>query len=165
MKKTHVGFKGKAESRGKAESERKVMQFFSSLADETRLHILLSIAENPKTVNEIYSFVGRNKMTLSAISHQLKHLNDLEIVTYKKVGSEKFFELFVNCPLSECVKKDTKGLYKKAAAGEIKDLIGFSESSPYEAPVDPDIEALTHQEGVDESVSKIMEFFKKNKLL
>ena len=83
----------------------------------------------------------------------------------REAVGEKFFELFVNCPLSECVKKDTKGLYKKAAAGEIKDLIGFSESSPYEAPVDPDIEALTHQEGVDESVSKIMEFFKKNKLL
>lgn len=75
------------------ESEKKVMQFFSSLADETRLHILLCIAENPKTVNEIYSFVGRNKMTLSAISHQLRQLNDLEIVTYNKVGSEKFFEL------------------------------------------------------------------------
>ena len=35
------------------ESEKKVMQFFSSLADETRLHILLSIAQNPKTVNEL----------------------------------------------------------------------------------------------------------------
>ncbi len=75
------------------ESEKKVMQFFSSLADETRLHILLCIAENPKTVNQIYYFVGKNKMTLSAISHQLKQLNDLGIVTYKRVGKEKFFEL------------------------------------------------------------------------
>ncbi len=75
------------------ESEKKVMQFFSSLSDKTRLHILLSIAKNPKTVNEIYDFVGRDKMTLSAISHQLRQLNDLGIVSYKKVGKEKFFEL------------------------------------------------------------------------
>ena len=69
------------------------MQFFSSLADKTRLHILLSIAENPKNVNEIYNFVGRDKMTLSAISHQLKQLNDIGIVIYRKDGKEKFFEL------------------------------------------------------------------------
>lgn len=75
------------------ESERKIMQFFSSLADETRLHILLSIAEKPKTVNEIYDFVGRNKMTLSAISHQLKQLTDMNIVTFEKKGKERYFEL------------------------------------------------------------------------
>lgn len=75
------------------ESERKIMQFFSSLADETRLHILLSMAEKPKTVNEIYDFVGRDKMTLSAISHQLKQLTDMNIVTFEKKGKEKHFEL------------------------------------------------------------------------
>jgi len=75
------------------ESEKKVMRFFSSLADETRLHILLSIAEDPKTVNEIYDFVGRKKMTLSAISHQLKQLNNFGIVSYNKKGKEKYFEL------------------------------------------------------------------------
>ncbi len=75
------------------ESEKKIMQFFSSLADETRLHILLSIAERPKTVNEIYDFVGRDKMTLSAISHQLKQLTDMEIIIFEKKGKEKYFEL------------------------------------------------------------------------
>ena len=75
------------------ESEKKVMQFFSSLADKTRLHILLSIAEKPKSVNEIYDFVGREKMTLSAISHQLKQLSDLGIVSYKREGKEKLFKL------------------------------------------------------------------------
>lgn len=75
------------------ESEKKIMQFFSSLADETRLHILLSIAEEPKTVNEIYDFVGRDKMTLSAISHQLRQLTDMNIITFEKKGKEKYFEL------------------------------------------------------------------------
>ena len=71
------------------QSEEKVMQFFSSLADKTRLHILLSIAENPKNVNEIYNFVGRDKMTLSAISHQLRQLSDMGIVFHKRNGKEK----------------------------------------------------------------------------
>jgi DNA-binding transcriptional ArsR family regulator len=90
------------------ESEKNVMQFFSSLADETRLHILLSIAENPKTVNEIYDFVGRNKMTLSAISHQLKQLSDQGIVISEKKGQEKFFELsnkFCWCILRDAFKQ------------------------------------------------------------
>ena len=75
------------------ESERKIMQFFSSLADKTRLHILLCIAEKPKTVNEIYDFVGRDKMTLSAISHQLKQLKDMNIISFERKGKEKYFEL------------------------------------------------------------------------
>ncbi len=93
------------------EAEKKVMQFFSSLADETRLHILLSIAENPKTVNEIYDFVGRDKMTLSAISHQLKQLNDLGIVIYNKKGKEKYFEL--SDKFCWCILKDTFSQFNK----------------------------------------------------
>lgn len=90
------------------ESEKKVMRFFSSLADETRLHILLSMAEKPTTVNEIYDFVGRDKITLSAISHQLRQLSDLGIVTYEKKGQEKFFELsdkFCWCILRDAFKQ------------------------------------------------------------
>src|SRR3989338_4268630 len=125
MKKTHVGFKGKAESRGKAESERKVMQFFSSLADETRLHILLSIAENPKTVNAIYDFVGRKKMTLSAISHQLRQLSDLGIVTSEKKGQEKFFTLsdkFCWCILRDAFKQFDNNIHIRCKKCEKKRL-------------------------------------------
>ncbi|MDO8528899.1 MAG: metalloregulator ArsR/SmtB family transcription factor [Nanoarchaeota archaeon] len=91
------------------ESEKKVVQFFSSLADPTRLKILLSIAENPKTVNEIYDFVGRDKMTLSAISHQLKQLNDLGIVSYIKEGKEKYFEL--SDKFCWCILRDAFGQF------------------------------------------------------
>lgn len=93
--------------------EEKVMQFFASLSDKTRLHILLSISEKPKTVNEIYDFVGRDKITLSAISHQLTQLTNLNIVTYKKNGKEKFFELsnkFCWCILRDTFKQFNKDL-------------------------------------------------------
>lgn len=105
------------------ESERKVMEFFSSLADKTRLHILLSIANEPKTVNQIYDFVGRDKMTLSAISHQLKQLNDLGIVNYKKAGKEKFFELsdkFCWCVLRDALKQFNNNIQIKCKKCENK---------------------------------------------
>lgn len=77
----------------KTDIERKILDFFESLSDKTRLKILLSIAEKEKTVTKIHEFVGKDKMTLSAISHQLKTLSNLGIVTNKKQGKEKLFEL------------------------------------------------------------------------
>ncbi|MEK6886345.1 MAG: metalloregulator ArsR/SmtB family transcription factor [Nanoarchaeota archaeon] len=88
--------------------DKKVLQFFSSLADETRLKILLSMANGRKSVGEIYSFVGKDKMTLSAISHQLKSLSDSGIVSYTKIGKEKYFELSENhcwCILRDAFKQ------------------------------------------------------------
>ena len=105
------------------ESERKVLDFFASLADPTRLNILLSIATKPKTVNEIYDFVGRNKMTLSAISHQLKSLYDLGIVNYKKNGKEKSFELsdkFCWCILRDAFKQFNNNIQIKCKKCENK---------------------------------------------
>ena len=75
---------------------KKVMQFFSALADETRLRILLSLAESPKNVNAIYEGLGRDKMTLSAVSHQLRQMSDIEIIECQKKGREKIFRLSDN---------------------------------------------------------------------
>lgn len=86
--------------------DKKVMQFFSTLADETRLNILLTLIEKPKTVNEIYNIVGKD-ITLSAVSHQLKHMNDIGIVVYEKKGREKTFQLsdkFCWCILRDAFK-------------------------------------------------------------
>lgn len=78
------------------DAKKKVLNFFASLSDETRLKILLSMANGKKNVGEIYEFVGRETMTLSAISHQLKTLSDLNIVISNKEGQEKYFELSPN---------------------------------------------------------------------
>ncbi|MEI7843849.1 MAG: sulfate adenylyltransferase subunit CysN [Gallionellaceae bacterium] len=50
---------------------------------------------------------------------------------------DEFFEVFVDTPLEECEKRDTKGLYAKARRGEIKNFTGFD--SPYEKPTTPDV--------------------------
>jgi adenylyl-sulfate kinase len=49
-----------------------------------------------------------------------------------------FLEVWVSTPLAECEKRDTKGLYAKARAGEIPDFTGIGQ--PYEEPSSPDLE-------------------------
>lgn len=69
------------------------------------------------------------------------------------VGKENFVEVFVNTPIEECEKRDVKGLYAKARAGEIKDFTGVN--APYEAPENPDIEIDSSTVSVEDSVAII----------
>jgi len=69
------------------------------------------------------------------------------------VGNDNFVEIFVNTSLEECEKRDVKGLYKKARSGEIKNFTGVN--APYEVPDNPDVEVITDNMSVDESVLKI----------
>ena len=73
------------------------------------------------------------------------------------VGSDNFVEVFVNTSLEECERRDVKGLYRKARAGEIKNMTGIS--APYEAPVNPDVE-VSHLYTVEESVEIIYQAIK-----
>ena len=60
------------------------------------------------------------------------------------VGAERFIELFVDAPLEICQRRDPKGLYARAQAGEITDLTGIG--SPYEPPHDPEIHLRSDRE-------------------
>src|ERR687888_531980 len=80
------------------------------------------------------------------------------ISPYREVRDEvrlaaggKFLEVFVDCPLEECARRDVKGLYAKALAGEIKNFTGVSD--PYEAPESPEITIHTDDEPVETSVA------------
>ena len=74
------------------------------------------------------------------------------------VGNDNFVEIFVNTSLEECEKRDVKGLYKKARAGEIKDFTGVN--APYEAPNTPDVEIITDGLSIEECVIKIYDKIK-----
>jgi len=67
-----------------------------------------------------------------------------------------FVEVFVDVPLEEAEKRDPKGLYKKARAGEIKEFTGIS--APYEAPETPEVTIRTDLLSVEECVRKIVEY-------
>ena len=68
----------------------------------------------------------------------------------------EFIEVFVNAPMDLCERRDPKGLYAKAKAGQIKEFTGIS--APYEAPEKPEIELRTDRLSVAESVTTILEY-------
>ena len=79
----------------------------------------------------------------------------------KELIGSSFIELYLNCSLEECIKRDVKGLYKKALNNEIKNFIGVHDSNPYEIPENPDIIVNTIDNCVKENVFKIMDFINK----
>lgn len=72
----------------------------------------------------------------------------------ERIGSSRFVEVFIRCSLDELVRRDVKGLYKKAIAGELQHFTGVSD--PYEAPEHPDVVVDSEAESVEESVGKIL---------
>ena len=75
------------------------------------------------------------------------------------VGYENFVEVFVNTPIEECERRDVKGLYAKARAGEIENFTGVN--APYEPPMAPDVEIDTTKVSVGDGVALIVEFIAK----
>jgi len=73
---------------------------------------------------------------------------------YARKQIERFIEVWVKCSLQTCIKRDPKGLYRKALRGEITNLTGLQDT--YEAPLNPDIVVDTEKETLRESVEKIL---------
>jgi adenylylsulfate kinase len=67
----------------------------------------------------------------------------------------EFVEVFADAPLEECEKRDPKGLYKKARAGEIKEFTGID--SPYEAPANAEVVINTAENDIGECVRQLIQ--------
>jgi len=74
--------------------------------------------------------------------------------------NNNFIEVFVDCSLEVCEKRDPKGAYKKAREGIIKDFTGIS--APYEAPENPEIHLHTDTHSVAECVRIILDYLVKH---
>jgi adenylyl-sulfate kinase len=74
----------------------------------------------------------------------------------RSLPAGQFVEVYLNIPIEVCEQRDSKGLYVKARAGEIRDFTGVS--APYEPPAKPEIELATGQLTVEECVSRIIDF-------
>jgi adenylylsulfate kinase len=68
----------------------------------------------------------------------------------------EFIETYVECSLAECERRDPKGHYKKARAGEIKEFTGVS--APYEPPLQPEIVVQTDRESEEQSLQRILAY-------
>ncbi len=71
------------------------------------------------------------------------------------VGPGEFVEIFVDTPIEECIRRDPKGLYAKAKAGEIKNFTGFD--SPYERPTNPEVVLDTTARLPDDVLAELLE--------
>jgi adenylylsulfate kinase len=112
--------------------------------------------ENLRRIGEIAKiFVDAGVVTIASFVSPLEV--DRKLVR-DIVGKEDFIEIFVDTSLEECERRDVKGLYKKARAGEIKNFTGID--SPYENPLNPDIIIKTEFETEAEAVQKIISFVK-----
>jgi len=67
---------------------------------------------------------------------------------------ERFVEVYVRCPVDICMKRDVKGMYRKALEGKIKHFTGVDD--PYEEPEHPELILNTDTESIEESVKKVM---------
>jgi adenylylsulfate kinase len=78
----------------------------------------------------------------------------------RELMGDRFVEVFVDASVDECARRDVKGLYEKAFAGEIKEFTGVSD--PYEAPENPELVLDTENETVEESADKVLSYLEQN---
>jgi bifunctional enzyme CysN/CysC len=74
-----------------------------------------------------------------------------------------FLEIYAECDVAEAARRDPKGLYRKAARGEITDLTGVA--APYEAPTNPELVAHTQQHDVDQIVAQLLRLLREREIL
>lgn len=75
-------------------------------------------------------------------------------------GAGEFFEVYCRCPVWVCERRDPKGLYLRARAGDIKDFAGVS--SPYEEPENADLVLETDRKSVEECVQSVGDMMRIN---
>jgi adenylylsulfate kinase len=106
--------------------------------------------ENIRRVTFLAKLLTRNGIAvLTSFISPYKELRDY---ARREIGD--FVEIFVKCPVEVCIQRDTRGMYKKALAGEIQNFTGISD--PYEEPLNPEVLIESHKESLEESVAKVM---------
>ncbi|HUQ71069.1 MAG TPA: adenylyl-sulfate kinase [Planctomycetaceae bacterium] len=115
-------------------------------------------AENIRRIGEVAKlFAHAGNFTLTAFISPYKADRDK---VRALLGPGEFIEIYVNASLETCEKRDPKGLYKKARAGEIPNFTGISD--PYEAPEKPELVLDADKKGIDELAGEVVEYLKKN---
>jgi adenylylsulfate kinase len=108
--------------------------------------------ENIRRIGEVAKlFCEANVIAVTAFISPYKEDRDL---ARRLLPEGSFFEIYCDTPLDICEQRDTKGLYKKARAGELKEFTGIS--APYEAPDRPELVLETGRETVEESTRKLL---------
>ena len=110
--------------------------------------------ENVRRIAEVAKlFVDAGLMVLVSV---ISPFRDEREMARRMMGEGEFIEIFVDAPVEVCERRDPKGLYRKARAGEIKNFTGID--SPYEPPESPDIVLKTAERSVDELADQVIAY-------
>jgi bifunctional enzyme CysN/CysC len=102
--------------------------------------------------------------TIALVSLVSPYRADREAAAALHASDElEFLEVFVDAPLELCEKRDPKGLYARARAGELSGLTGVG--APYEPPAEPDLVLGTLDETVERGVERVLELLAQRGLL
>ncbi|MEM8684881.1 MAG: adenylyl-sulfate kinase [Pseudomonadota bacterium] len=119
--------------------------------------------ENIRRIGEVAKLFGdAGTISLSSFISPYRGDRD-EVRELHEQAGLTFVEVFVDCPLEEAERRDPKGLYKKARAGEIKNFTGIDD--PYEAPLKPEIHLQTAEMSIDEEVQIILDYLVNNGII
>jgi adenylylsulfate kinase len=117
--------------------------------------------ENIRRIGEVSKlFVDSGAVVTTAFISPFRSDRDQVRALFKE---GEFIEVFVDCPIEECEKRDPKQLYAKARRGEIKDFTGID--SPYEAPELPEITVRSDLLTVEEAVNHIFRYLQDKNIL
>jgi adenylylsulfate kinase len=117
--------------------------------------------ENIRRIGEVaHLFAQAGVIVMTAFISP--YLADREMA--RKLNKEgEFIEIYCRCSLDECERRDTKGLYKKARAGEVKEFTGIS--APYEEPAQPELILDTDKETLKDSAGKVLAWLEKQGII
>jgi len=111
-------------------------------------------AENIRRVAEVAKLF--NEAGLLVITSFISPYRQDRAGAREIIGADRFVEVLVDAPLEECERRDPKGLYRKARAGQIPDFTGIS--APYEAPEMPEVCLDTAASSVKELVEQLWQY-------
>jgi adenylylsulfate kinase len=117
--------------------------------------------ENIRRIGEVAKlFVDSGKVVTTAFISPFRSDRDQVRALF---ADGEFIEVFVQCPIEECERRDPKQLYAKARRGEIKDFTGID--SPYEAPEQPEITLHSDQVTVEEAVKQVFDYLRQKNII
>lgn len=120
-------------------------------------------AENIRRIGEIAKlFVDTGVIVLSSFVSPYRADRDLVRKLHEDAGMA-FVEVYVDVPLAEAEKRDPKGLYKKARAGQLKNFTGIDD--PYEAPEKPELVLHTDRMSLEDEVTALLGLLKQRGIL
>ncbi len=110
--------------------------------------------ENLRRIGFVANLLTRNEVIV--LVSTISPYREIRAEMRKNIG--QFIEVYVNASIETCEKRDVKGLYRKARAGEIKNFTGIND--PYEPPLNPEVTCYTERESVDESAAHVIQYVK-----